>query len=388
MDWKNLETAKDMPLPAAQDDEYTEVAWGINKAGEDFKPMHIHRSKCRDGDVRVDLQYCGICHTDVHIALNHLGGSMYPLVPGHELVGVVAEVGKDVKKVKVGDRVGIGCMCDGCGECSSCKGGNEQYCSKAGWNHVYNDVKKYGHMGGNQATQTFGGYSGSHCLPEHWIIKIPDGMPLDAAAPLLCAGITMYDPLKHWGATKQDRVMTIGIVGIGGLGTMGIKLAKAMGHRVIAISHTPGKAALATSKGADAFVVSSDPESVKAEAGKCDLILNTVAAPHQVATYIDLMAQDGTIVQLGVFGEPHMVCQLPLIFGRKAIAGSLIGGVANTEECLAFCHQHNILPDIENVNADKIGWVFEKLAQSNADGVRYVLDIKKSQENKEFMPAE
>jgi uncharacterized zinc-type alcohol dehydrogenase-like protein len=386
MNWKNLDNWKDMPLPAAQDDEYTDVAWGLNKAGEDFVPIKIARANCRDGDVRVELQYCGICHTDVHVGLNQLGGNMYPCVPGHELVGVVAECGKDVTKVKVGDNVGIGCLCDSCGNCAPCKAGDEQYCEVASWCHIYGDMKKYGHIGGNQAVQTLGGYSGSHCLPEHWIIKIPDGMPLDKAAPLLCAGVTMYDPLKHWGATKQDRVMNIGIVGIGGLGTMGLKLAKAMGHRVIAISHTPGKEAMAKEKGADAFVVSSDPESVKAEAGKCDIILNTLAAKHEVGDYLGLLAHNGTIVQLGVIADNHAVCQLPLIFGRKSVAGSLIGGVANTEECLAFCQQHNILPDIQVVEADKIGWVFNQLSSSNADGIRYVLDIKKSKENKDFMP--
>ena len=340
MQFGNLDNWQDKPIPAPRDDEYPEVAWGINKCGEDFSPITINRPKVGANDVKVDMHYCGICHTDVHIALNHLGGTMYPIVPGHELVGVVEEVGAAVTKVKVGDKVGIGCLCDACFNCSSCKKGEEQYCQVDGWCHIYNDKKKYGHIGGNPDTQTFGGYSGSQVLHEHFIMKVPDALPLEQAGPLLCAGITMWDPLRHWGATKGDKKMTIGIIGVGGLGTMGIKLAHHLGHRVVAISTSASKEAMAKSKGADAFVVSTDPASLAAEARSCDLILNTVAAAHDLNTYTSLLAESGTLVQLGVIGTPHSVNQLGLIMQRKSIAGSLIGGIKSTEEMLEFCAKH------------------------------------------------
>jgi uncharacterized zinc-type alcohol dehydrogenase-like protein len=266
--------------------------------------------------------------------------------------------------------------------CNACQRSEEQYCKGGSWCHIYNDTKKYGHIGGNQATQTFGGYSGSQTLREEFVMKIPDSIPLEKAAPILCAGITMYDPLRHWGAVKageEGRKMCIGIIGVGGLGTMGIKLAHAMGHRVVAISQSPNKEAMAKEKGADAFVISTNEASMAAEAGNIDLILNTVAAPHEVGHYISLLAESGTIVQLGVFGEPHSVNQLPLIFGRKSVAGSLIGGIKATEDCLEFCAKHNITPDIEVITAEKIDWVYNELSHSNKDGIRYVLDIKKSQ---------
>jgi len=198
-------------------------------------------------------------------------------------------------------------------------------------------LKTYGHIGGNPDTQNFGGYSASNVVHEHFIIKIPDGIPLDKAAPILCAGITLYDPLKYWGATEPGKHMSIGIIGVGGLGTMGIKLAKALGHRVVAISTSANKEAMAKEKGADAFVVSTDNGSMAAEAGKIDLIINTVSAKHELAHYLSLLRTNGTLVQLGLVPEPHTLSQLPLVFQRKSVGGSLIGGIKNTEEVLEFC---------------------------------------------------
>jgi uncharacterized zinc-type alcohol dehydrogenase-like protein len=235
MKFENKDNVVDKPIPACLDSEYEEVAWGFKKHGENFSPFKINRGKCGENDVKVDLHYCGICYTDVAVALNQLGGTMYPVVPGHELRGVVEEVGAKVTKVKVGDNVGIGCLCDACFKCAPCKAGDEQYCQVGGWCHIYNDTKKYGTLPGNKDTQTFGGYSGSHAVNEHFVMKVPEGLPMEKAAPILCAGVTMYDPLKHFGATTGEK-KTIGIVGIGGLGTMGIKMAAAMGHRVVAIS--------------------------------------------------------------------------------------------------------------------------------------------------------
>jgi len=295
---------RDVPPP--QEDEYREVSWAIPKEGEKIAPLWINRWKCRDHDVKIKMLYCGICHSDVHAGMNDFKRTTYPFVGGHELVGVVEEIGPKVTKVKVGDNVGVGCIVDSCLDCGHCKNGEEQYCDK-GMTGTYGGEKKHGHLGGNPATQTFGGYSGTHVSYEHFVFKIPDGMDLAKVGPLLCAGITTYDPLRHWGATKTDKKMTIGVIGVGGLGTMGIKLAKALGHRVVAISRTMAKEAAAKAKGADVLVASSDPESMKTEHGKCDLILNTVSANHDANIYIPLLNKSGTIVQLGAALAPHPI---------------------------------------------------------------------------------
>jgi len=349
----NEDNWADKPIPATLDSEYETKAWGFKKPGEKFAPITIARGKPGDYDVKVDMRYCGICFTDVCVASNQLGGTMYPVVPGHELMGVVEEVGSKVTKVKVGDNVGIGCLCDACMKCNSCKRGDEQYCEVGGWGHIYNSNKIYDTMPGNKDVQTFGGYSGSHCVNEHFIMKVPEGMPMEKAAPILCAGVTMYDPLRHWGATKGNK-MCIGIIGIGGLGTMGIKIAKALGHRVVAISTSASKEAMAKEKGADAFVVSTDEASMAKEAKTCDIILNSVSFPHQVQHYMSLLNNSGTIVQIGIFTDEHKLNQAPMIFGRHSVAASLIGGIESTEECLALCAKHNILPDTVTVTANQL----------------------------------
>lgn len=311
---------------------------------------------------------------------------MYPIVPGHELVGVVEEIGSAVTRVKVGDKVGMGCLVDSCMDCKACKKNDDQYCEVAGWCHVYNDTKKYGHIGGNPDTQTLGGYSTKQTCHERFVISLPENIDLTTVGPLMCAGVTMYDPLRHWGATKGDK-MTIGVVGVGGLGTMGLKIAKALGHRVVAISHSNKKEALAKEKGADAYYNYTDKNVAPARDDLCDLILNTIPVEHQVGDLLGFLGHDGTIVQLGVNLGQHTLSHVPLIFGRKSIAGSLIGNIQSTEECLAFCVEKNIMPDVALVNADKLTWVYQQLSQSsNADGLRYVLDIKASQENKDFIP--
>ena len=262
------------------------------------------------------------------------------------------------------------------------------YCEKGGNTHTYNSMKTYGHVSGNPEVQNFGGYSASNTVHERYVMKIPDSIPLDKAGPILCAGITLWDPLRHWGATKEGaKKMTIGVIGIGGLGTMGIKLASALGHNVYAISTSSNKEQLAKDKGASGFVVSTDPKSMAAAASKMDLILNTVSAKHEVSHYLSLLRTNGTIVQLGLVAEAHSVVQLPLVFGRKSIAGSAIGGFPATEELLEFCGKHSIVPDVESIEADKIDWAYEQLLEHpNKDGIRYVIDIKKSLQNKDCMP--
>jgi uncharacterized zinc-type alcohol dehydrogenase-like protein len=274
-------------------------------------------------------------------------------------------------------------MSDACLQCPSCDAGHEQYCH--GGKHVatYNDLKRYTHIGGNPESQTFGGFSGSNVLNEHFVMKIPEGMPMIQAGPILCAGLTMYDPLKYHGATEK-KGMTIGVVGIGGLGSIGVKIAKALGHTVVAIS-TKHEAEMAMKRGADHFICSTDKEAMEKNKMSIDLILNTIPAAHQVMDYMNLLNFNGTIVQLGLVPEPHQVIQLPILRYRWSLTGSHIGGIKATEEVLQLCAEHNILPETEVVTANQLDWVWEQL-DHNKSGVRYVLDIKKSLENKEFLP--
>ena len=381
-DWKS------MPIPALQDCEYREVGWGMNAIGNKFEPMWINKGKPGDHHVKFEMKYCGICHSDVHLGANDLGGTIFPLVPGHELIGTVVEVGPKVTKVKVGDNVGVGCMIDSCLDCEACTAGDEIYCMKGGSTHTYNSTKTYGHIPGNPDVQNFGGYSGSQCVHEHFILKIPDALPLEKVAPILCAGITLWDPLRNWGATKPDaKKMKIGVVGIGGLGTMGIKLASALGHEVVAISRSNTKEAMAKEKGASHFIVSTDEAHMKQHENSMDLILNTVGEGHAVKDYLSLVKYRGTIVQLGLSTTPHVVKQMDLIPKCKSIAGSCIGGIPATEELLEFCAKHNILPDTELVEAKDIDKCWDQLLHSNKDGVRFVIDIKKSLAS-DFVPKE
>lgn len=255
-----------------------------------------------------------------------------------------------------------------------------------GMTGTYNGQKMHGRVGGNQDTRTFGGYSASNVVHEDYVIKIPEGMDITKAAPILCAGITMYSPLNYWNCTKGGK--TVGVIGIGGLGTMGVKLAKALGNKVIAISTSAKKEQLAKDKGADGFVVSTDPESIKAHAYSCDVILNTVSVNHDLNVYIPLLKKQSVIVQLGGAPAPHTLSQMPLMFNRISVAGSLIGGIKETQEVIDLCHQHNIYPDCEMIEANKIDWAWDKLGGGgNPDGIRYVIDIKKSLENKDFCPS-
>lgn len=372
-------------LPPPLDSEYPEVAWGIEKSGEKHKPLTIARPKVTDHAVKFEMLYCGICHSDVHTGKNDWGPCSFPFVSGHELLGRVVEVGSKVTKFKVGDICAVGCFIDACLECVNCKKGDEQYCDK-GMTTTYNGDKKHGRVGGNQTTKTAGGYSAANTVHEDFVIKIPEGMDLEKTAPILCAGITMYSPLKHWGAANEKKI--VGIVGIGGLGTMGIKLAKALGNEVMAISSSPNKEALAKEKGATLFACSKNPESMKANAGKCDLILNTVSAQHDINAYMPLLASGGVIVQLGGVTAPHTVSQFALMMKRQSIAGSLIGGIKETQEVVDLCFQHGIYPDCKVIEAKDIDWAWDQLMTTNADGIRYVIDIKKSLENKEFLPKE
>jgi len=266
-----------------------------------------------------------------------------PFIPGHEFIGKVTQVGSAVTKVTVGDHVGVGCYVDSCNSCDDCKEGEVQFCDGKVISILAAKTGK--RVGGNPNTKTQGGYSVSHVVNETFAFKIPEGMDLTQVAPILCGGITMYDPLKHWGCLDGKK-MTVGIVGIGGLGTMGLKLAKAMGHDVVAISTTDSKEAMAKEKGADFFVASKDPESIKACAGKCNLILNTISSNHDLNVYLPLLARDGVLCQLGLAMSPHPVMQMSLMRGRKSIAGSGVGSLPNHQEVIDFCAKHKIGSDV------------------------------------------
>ena len=250
--------------------------------------------------------------------------------------------------------------------------------------HTYNDRKRYTHISGNPKERTFGGYSGSYVANQYFVMKIPDELPLVKVGPILCAGITMYDPMRNWGATTGDK-KTIGIVGIGGLGTMGLKLAKALGHNVVAVSTSKNKEQMAYEKGADVFVVSKDEGSMKAAEGTIDLLLITVSAEHQVSHYMPLLKYNGTIVELGLLTHDHVINQTELTDSRKSVSGSHIGGIKATEEVLEICAKHNIGPDFQTITADQLDWAYEQL-DYNTDALRFVIDIKKSLQNPDFMP--
>jgi len=270
--------------------------------------------------------------------------------------------------------VGVGCIVDSCFQCEGCQAGEEQLC-QSGMTGTYDGETKYGRIKTGSGW-TFGGYSGSQTVHQRFIIKIPEGFPLEAAGPVFCAGITMYSPLVYWGADKGAK--RVGIIGIGGLGQMGVRIAKAMGNTVTAISTSPNKEAAAREIGADNFVVSTDPESMKAAANSLDLILNTVSADHNLNTYLPLMAGKGVLVQLGLVLPPHPVNQLGLMFKKLSIAGSLIGGLPETQDCIDFCHKHNIIPKIKLVNSTELERVYQELSSKNDTIIRNVLDIEAS----------
>lgn len=326
-------------------------------------PYSLYRREPGPGDVVIDIHYCGICHTDLHFVKNELGMTRYPLVPGHEIAGVVESVGEGVTGFAEGDRVGVGCIVNSCRECSSCKEGEEQYCAEMVMTYGSNDV---------DGTMTQGGYSTRVVVDAKYVLRIPDELPLDAAAPLLCAGITTYSPLKEWNVGPGSRVA---VVGLGGLGHMGVKLAAAMGAKVTVISTSSKKREDAFRLGATNFIVSKDAAAMAAAAGSFDLILNTVSAATEVNSHLALLAKDGTMVMLGVVTELLPVASLPLIFGRRRLAGSLIGGIAETQEMLDFCGEHGIASDIELISADKINTAFERVLKSDVR-YRFVIDIK------------
>lgn len=341
----------------------TVKAYAANKAKEELKPFTIERREPRAHDVVIDIQYCGVCHTDVHQTRNEWGGASFPMVPGHEIVGVVSKVGKEVSRFKEGDKVGVGCFVDSCRECNPCKEGIEQYCEK-GMIQTYNSKEKDG-------SPTFGGYSKQIVVDEKYILKMPESLPLDKAAPLLCAGITTYSPLKHWNIKKGDKVA---VVGLGGLGHMAVKLAAAMGAEVSVLSTSDSKKEDAIRFGATHFINTKDSKVFTQFANQFDFIINTAAGNTNLNQYLNLLKLDGTMVLVGAPEHPASVDAFPLIFKRRQLAGSLIGGIKETQEMLDFCGKHNITCDIELIPMEKINEAYERMLKSDVK-YRFVIDI-------------
>ncbi len=340
-------------------------AYGAHAADKPLEPIDIERRVVGAHDVEIAIAYCGVCHSDLHQVRSEWEGTLYPCVPGHEIVGKVTAVGKDVANFKIGDTVGVGCMVDSCQHCASCDEGLEQYCENG-------FVPTYNGPADEAPGHTLGGYSQGIVVKDKFVLKIshPEEQ-LAAVAPLLCAGITTWSPLRHW---KVGPGQKVGIVGIGGLGHMGIKLAHALGAHVVAFTTSESKRQDALALGADEVVVSRNEEEMKAHAGSFDFILNTVAASHNLDQFTMLLKRDGTLTVVGVPEHPHPSPNTAvLIFGRKSIAGSLIGGIAETQEMLDFCAEKGITADIEMIRIQDIETAYERMQKSDVK-YRFVID--------------
>ncbi|WP_210485780.1 NAD(P)-dependent alcohol dehydrogenase [Rufibacter aurantiacus] len=327
-------------------------------------PFNFERRDVGPHDVQIEILFCGVCHSDLHTAKGEWGGAMYPVVPGHEIVGRIVKVGDHVQNFAVGEMAGVGCMVDSCQSCPSCADGLEQYCEK-GFTGTYNSPER------GLDTPTYGGYSNLIVVSENFVLKIREDQNLARVAPLLCAGITTYSPLRHWNVGQGHRVA---VVGLGGLGHMAVKLAASMGAEVTVLSTSPSKEADAQSLGAHKFVVTKDPEALKQVTGYFDFIINTVSAKVSLDMYASLLRRDGTMILLGVPPEAPELHAGTLIFGRRRIAGSLIGGIAETQEMLDYCAEHNILSDIEVININQINTAYDRMLAGDVK-YRFVIDM-------------
>ncbi|MCK0472782.1 NAD(P)-dependent alcohol dehydrogenase [Halalkalibacter sp. APA_J-10(15)] len=340
----------------------TAKARAIDGPDKPFRFAEIKRRELDSDDVLIEIKYAGICHSDIHTAHGDWGPVNYPLVPGHEISGIVTAVGPDVTKYEIGDRVGVGCMVDSCGECENCRKGEEQYCLK-GNIPTYAGVDKYG-----EPTQ--GGYSTHIVVTEGFVVRIPDNIGLDVAAPLLCAGITTYSPLNHWNAGPGKKVA---VVGMGGLGHIAVMIAHAMGAEVTVLSQTLNKKDDGRQFGADHYYATSDPKTFEKLAGTFDLIINTVSAKIDINVYFSLLVLDGTLVNVGAPADHLSVNVFSLIGHRRSFAGSMIGGIRETQEMLNFCSEHTIVPKIEVISADQIDEAYERVLASDVK-YRFVID--------------
>ncbi len=339
-------------------------AFGTPSATENLNLMNIERRAVGNNDIELEILYCGICHSDVHQARNEWRNTIYPCVPGHEIVGKVVNIGSEVKNFKIGDKVGVGCMVDSCQTCANCSNHEEQYCTN-GATFTYNSNDTF--LGG----RTYGGYSEMMVVREEFVLKIPDSLPLDKAAPLLCAGITTYSPLRRW---KIGAGHKIGVVGIGGLGHVGVKIAAALGAEVIVFTHSASKIKEALSFGAHKVVVTSEKGWEKEWQYSLDFILDTVSAEHYLDAYISLLKLDGVYIIVGVPEEPLKISPINVIAPRRIFTGSVIGGIKETQEMLNFCAEHQITPEIEIINIDQINEAFTRIVNSDVK-YRFVIDM-------------
>ena len=338
--------------------------YAAQNATTDLAPWNFERRDVGPHDVQFDIQYCGVCHSDLHQIRDEWGGSIFPMVPGHEIVGKVTKVGAHVKGFKVGDLAAVGCMVDSCRVCEECKRGLEQYCTGTGMVGTYN-------ARGKDGVPTYGGYSNNIIVHEDFVLHVSDKLSLPAVAPLLCAGITTYSPLRHWKVGKGHK---LAVLGLGGLGHMAVKFGVAFGAEVTVLSTSPSKEAAAKELGAHKFVVTSDPKQVAAVKGYFDFILDTVSAPHDFGMYLSLLKTDGTHICVGVPPEPMKIHAFNVIVGRKSVAGSAIGGIPETQEMLDFCAEHNIVSDIELIDIKYISTAYERMVKGDVR-YRFVIDM-------------
>nr|AKL59767.1 cinnamyl alcohol dehydrogenase [Rubus deliciosus] len=353
-----------MVASAEQEHPNKAIGWAARDTSGVLSPFNFSRRETGEKDVAFKVLYCGICHSDLHMVKNEWGSSTYPLVPGHEIVGVVTEVGSKVQNIKVGDKVGVGCMVGSCRSCDSCADHLENYCPKM----ILTYSAKY-----YDGTTTYGGYSDIMVADENFIVRIPENLPLDGAAPLLCAGITTYSPLRHFGLDKPG--MHVGVVGLGGLGHVAVKFAKALGVKVTVISTSPKKKAEAVERlHADSFLVSTDQNEMQAAMGTMDGIIDTVSAVHPLVPLIGLLKTQGKLVMVGAPEKPLELPVFPLIMGRKIIGGSCIGGMKETQEMINFAAKHNITADIEIIPIDYVNTAMDRLVKADVR-YRFVIDI-------------
>jgi uncharacterized zinc-type alcohol dehydrogenase-like protein len=341
------------------------LGYAATSATAPFTPFSFARRDPTPSDVQIDILFCGVCHSDLHTARGEWGGTVYPVVPGHEIVGRVAATGSAVTKFKAGDLVGVGCMVDSCQHCASCAEGLEQYCEE-GMVGTYNSPDRH------TTGVTYGGYSRAIVVDEKFVLRVSEKLDPAAAAPLLCAGITTWSPLRHWRVGKGHRV---GVVGLGGLGHMAIKLAHALGAHVVLFTTSPDKADDARKLGADEVVISRDAEAMRARTNSLDFIINTVAAPHNLDAYLTLLQRDGVMTLVGAPAEPHPSPEVfNLIMKRRSLAGSLIGGIAETQEMLDFCAEHGIVSEVEIIPIQQIDTAYERMLKSDVK-YRFVIDM-------------
>ncbi|KAJ4827769.1 putative cinnamyl alcohol dehydrogenase 9 [Turnera subulata] len=356
-------------MAKAPEDEHPQktFGWAARDSSGNLSPFHFSRRENGDDDVAIKILYCGVCHTDLHAVKNEWGVTRYPVVPGHEIVGIVTKLGNNVKKFNVGDRVGVGVMVGSCRSCEYCNQDMENYCPKLifTYDSIYHD-----------GTKNYGGYSDMIVVDQFFVVRFPDSLPSDAGAPLLCAGITVYSPMKYYGMTEPGK--HLGVVGLGGVGHVAVKIGKAFGLKITVISTSPSKEAEAIGKlGADSFLVSTDPAKMKASFGTMDYIIDTVSAFHAIAPLLTLLKPNGKLVTLGLPAKPLELHSHLLVLGRKLVGGSDIGGMKETQEMLDFCAKHNITADVEVIKMDEINTAMDRLAKSDVR-YRFVIDVANS----------